>query len=242
MEPSTVVALGTSVVQAISGLIGGNSTKKQVQELLNQRKAYETPDEVYDILHATQNNAQSGLDPVTLSYLTGQVDQAFAGGSGVASRMGADPNTLGALFEQKVNATMKIGAENHGDNMARYSQYLGALSSVANNKAAEYKSQQDILKDKIQAKVGEMRSYGQDVGNGLDTIVGSLAAQETANLYKPKASSANNSNGNPKPVFNPTSSSYTPSQWQELGSILNYSGNNNWASNALPYTDLVKTK
>lgn len=237
MEPSTALALGSSVIQGIRGLFGGSSAKGEMEDLLNQRAAYKTPDEVYDILAATQNNASSGLDPVTLSYLTGQTNQTFAAGLGTAERLGANPNDLGALFEQKINATMKIGSENHSANMARFSEYLSALGSVAENKTAEWKSQQDILKDKIQAKAGEIKSYRADVGNSINTAVGALAADETGNLYNPNSTTSKSTTATSKAPVNPAGSYYSTEQWNELGSILNYKGDPTWASRALPYND-----
>lgn len=179
------IGLGLGVLQTGIGIIDTLSNKAKQRKLLNQRKAYQTPQEVFDILNATQNNASQGLDATTLNYLTNQTDQAFSSSIGAANRLGADPNDLSAIFSQKVNSIMQIGAQNHQANMANFSQYLTALGTVAENKAAEYKSQQDIIKDKLQATGVNLQTATGNISGGLNTILSTLSADKIAQLYNP---------------------------------------------------------
>lgn len=183
IDPITAIGLGSSVLQTGLGLFGLNSAQDRLDKLLAQRKAYKTPDEVYEILAATQNNAQSGYDASTLNYLTSEADRAFSATLGTAQRMGADPNNLSAVFDSKMQAMMKIGANNHALNMENFSRYLGALDTLAANKAAEQKSEQDILKDQIQAAAGDKATGWQNIAGGVNTAIGTLSANKVANLY-----------------------------------------------------------
>lgn len=177
------VSLGLGVLQTGIGIVGGITNKARQKKYLGELKAYKTPQEVFDILNATQNNASQGLDPVTLNYLTNQTDQAFSSSIGAATRLGADPNDLSAIFSQKIDSIMKIGAENHTENMRNYSAYLSALGTVADNKAAEFKSQQDIVKNKLQATGVNLATATGNISGGLNTILSTLTADQIANLY-----------------------------------------------------------
>lgn len=170
--------------QAVLGgiqTISGNAAKKKA---LAQRKPYQTPQEIYDILNLTESNAQQGYDPTTLAYLTNQTDRAFSGALGTAKLLGANPNDLSGVFDQKIQGLMKIGSENHQLNMENFSKYLGALDSVASNKAAEQKSQQDIVKDYLQSAGQEVQTGTANISGGINTAFSSLTAGKTSNLYK----------------------------------------------------------
>ena len=179
------IGLGLGVLQTGIGIIDTLSNKAKQKKLLNQRKAYQTPQEVFDILNATQNSASQGLDATTLNYLTNQTDQAFSSSIGAANRLGADPNDLSAIFSQKINSIMQIGAQNHQANMADFSTYLNALGTVADNKAAEFKSQQDIIKNKLQATGVNLQTATGNISGGLNTILSTLSADQIAKLYNP---------------------------------------------------------
>lgn len=170
--------------QAAAGIIQMISGGAKMKRALAERKAYVTPDEYFKIFQATQSNAQHGFDPTTLNYLTNQTDRAFDQATGAATRLGADPNDLSALFDQKLQAMMKIGAENHQLNMENFSKYLGALDVLGQNKAAEWKSQQDIVKDKIQAASAEKQAGLQNVGSAANAAIGLSASSQTMDLYK----------------------------------------------------------
>lgn len=191
------VSLGLGILQTGIGIVDTLSNKAKQKKLLGQRKAYQTPQEVFDILNATQNNASQGLDATTLNYLTNQTDQAFSSSIGAANRLGADPNDLSAIFSQKVNSIMQIGAQNHQANMANFRQYLNALGTVADNKAAEYKSQQDIIKDKLQAAGVNLQTATGNISSGVNTVLSSLSAAQIANLYNPDGTLKNKKSGLP---------------------------------------------
>ena len=179
------VSLGLGVLQTGIGIVNGISNKAKQKKYLNQLKAYKTPQEVFDILNATQNNASQGLDPVTLNYLTNQTDQAFSSSIGAATRLGADPNDLSGIFSQKIDSIMKIGAENHQANMNNFSAYLSALGTVADNRAAEFKSQQDIIKNRLQATGVNLATATGNISGGLNTVLSTLTSSQIANLYNP---------------------------------------------------------
>ena len=170
--------------QAVMGAIqtaNGNSARDKA---LAKRRSYKTPQEVIDILNATENRAQQGYDPVTLSYLNNDIDRGFSSALGTAERLGADPNDLSALFDQKIQATMQVGAQNHQKNMENFSNYLSALQGVADNKAAEQKSEQDIVKDELQAAGMEIQTGTQNISGGINTGLSAFGAGQTAGLYK----------------------------------------------------------
>lgn len=170
---------GLGAIQAI----GGN---KDARELRKKRKAYQTPEEIYKMLQLAQSRASTGFDPFTLNYLTNQTDRAFDSTLDTARLLGADPNALGAAFDAKVNSIIKIGAENHALNMENISRLYSAYDIVAANKAAEQKSQQDMLKDDIQSATAEKAAGIQNIGNAFNTFLGAVSSAEMMNLYKDK--------------------------------------------------------
>lgn len=179
---SGALAAGQTVLGAIQAISGSNRAKN----LLQQRRAYQTPEELFKALNLTSNLASQGYDPFTLSYLTNQTDQAFNSTLGASVRLGANPNDLSQLFNQKVNQVMKIGADNHALNMENVGKYLGALDQVASSKAAEQKSQQDIIKDELQAANEEKQSGLQNIFGGANTALSSYTNQKAMNLFTDK--------------------------------------------------------
>lgn len=178
------VGIGIAAAQTALGLVQSISGDAKMKKLLAQRKAYVTPDEIYDILNATASRASSGYDPTTLNYLTTQTDRAFSDSINAATLLGGDPNDLSAIFDQKMQATMKIGADNQLLNMKNFERFLMAESVLADNKAAEAKSREDILKDKIQAAAANKQAGLQNIGSGLNAGLAVASSYGTANLYK----------------------------------------------------------
>lgn len=177
------VGLALAGAQAGFGIVQSIASDNKIKKLLAQRKAYKTPEEYFQILQATQSMAQQGYDPVTLNYLTDQTDRAFSSGLSTATRLGANPNDLSALFDQKMQGIMKIGAENAQLNMANFSKYLSALDVIGQNKAAEWSSEQDILKDKIQAASQDKAAGVQNVGSAANAFISMDSAAKTSDLY-----------------------------------------------------------
>lgn len=165
INPEEILGLAQTVVGGVQAIAGAGRS----QRLRQQRRAYQTPEEINQILQLTENLSQQGYDPATLQYLTDQTDRSYNKALGVAERLGADPNVLAGLFDQKVNDVMRIGAENHERNMANIGKYLGALDTVAANKAAEQKSQQDIIKDELQAAGANQQAGFQNIIGGINT-------------------------------------------------------------------------
>ena len=182
--PLTMALGGLQAGMGIIQSIGANSRMKRLR---GQRKAYETPEEYLDILQATQMMAQQGFDASTLSYLTNQGDRAFSSAVGAATRLGANPNDLSNILDLKLQNSFKIGAENHRLNMENFSKYLSAVDVIGQNKAAEWKSQQDFIKDDMQAAAAEKAAGVQNIAGGINAGISSYASQQTSQLYKQMA-------------------------------------------------------
>lgn len=180
------VAAAVTVGGLVYGGIKSSNAKKDEKRALAKIEPYKTPKEVYDVLNATQNNAQSGFDPATLDYLTNQTDNAFAGSLSTAEKLGADPNALSAIFGQKINGIMQIGAQNHQIQMSNFSAYLNAQNAVGANSAAEQKSQQDLLKNELQRIANEKALATQQISSSLNTGVSAYSNYKIAQLYANK--------------------------------------------------------
>lgn len=177
------VAAAVTVGGIVYGEVKANNAKKDEKAALSQVKPYKTPKEVYDVLNATQYNAQSGFDASTLNYLTNQSDNAFAGSLGTAERLGADPNALSAIFNQKINGIMQVSAENHQLQTQNFSAYINALNAVGANSAAEQKSQQDLLKNELQRIANEKAIATQQISSSLSTGIAAYSNAQMAKLY-----------------------------------------------------------
>lgn len=181
LDPTGITeALG--VAQAAYGIIKGINTDKKIKGLLAQRKSYKTPDEIFQILNATEQNAQG--DTQTRDFQTNQLDRQFSQQLGTAELLGADPNSLSSLFDQKVQGIMQIGDQFHRSNMEAFGKYLGGLNTVAENKAAEQISKDNLIKDQLQALGQQRQDNTKNIGSGINAIIGGLAADETSSLYK----------------------------------------------------------
>ncbi len=182
--PVALIPAIAALAQVGFGIYQSAHGEAKNKKLLAQRKAYTTPNEIADILNATASRASSGYDPGTLDYLTNQVDRGFSSSLNAATSLGADPNQLSNIFDQKIQASMKIGAENQLLNMQNFQRYLQAESVVADNSAAEQKSQQDILKDLLQSASADKAAGFQNIGSGLNAGIAAASAYGTMQLYK----------------------------------------------------------
>jgi hypothetical protein len=174
---------GIGAVQAIGGILGATSAQRKLDALLAQRKAYQTPQEIYDIVNATENRASNGFDAGSLGYLTDQTDRAFDSSLGAIQRLGGDPNDASALFDQKMQQVLKIAGENHRLGLETFSRFLGAKEMLASNLAAEQKSKEDILKDRLAAATGNLNTQKQNIQNGLNTVFSAASSYATGDLY-----------------------------------------------------------
>lgn len=196
LNPLSAVEGGLGILQTGIGIINSIGAKGRQRRLLAQRRAYKTPAEINQILQATQMNASMGLDPSTLNFLNDQTNNAFASSLDVTQRLGGDPNAMSAIFGQKVDALGNIVQLDTQAKMKNFSDYLGALNSVATNKAAEQKSQQDIIKDKLQAEKLNLNTANQNISGGLNTTLNAISGQIAMNLYKDKKVNGTGENGN----------------------------------------------
>ena len=177
------VNAGLGVVQTISGLIGKGKARRKIDKLLAQRKAYQTPEETYKALEATKQNAQTGFGAETLKYLTGSADRAFSSSVGAATLLGGDPNDLGAIFEQRMNESMKISGQDTALRMANFSKFLTALNTVAENKAAEQISRDNLIKDRIQAASAQGADATKNLQGGLNSILAGGSMMAASGLF-----------------------------------------------------------
>lgn len=169
------VQTGVGIVQSISG-------DARAKRAIAQRTAYKTPDEIFKILNLSLSGA--GGDTITRDFQTNQLDRSFSQMLGGATRLGADANDLSALFNQKINGMLQIGQQFHASNMEALGKVFSAYDLVSQNKAAEWSSAQDILKDTIQAGAAEKAAGVQNIGSGVNAFLGTYASGKTQDLYK----------------------------------------------------------
>lgn len=177
------IGLGLGALELGYGIIQDIGAEKRQKAALKRRKAYKTPDEIFDILNATEYNAQTGYDPITLNYLTDQTNQSFASSIGAAERLGADPNALSAIFGQNVDNIRRISADNHSLYMQNFGNYINALNTVASNDAAEQKSAQDMINDELQAAGADLKSATGNISGGINTLLATASANQISQLY-----------------------------------------------------------
>lgn len=176
--------------QGIIGVAGASVQYSKLKNAVAKRQAYITPNEIYDILNATEQLSQG--DTQTRDFETNQLDRAFSNQLGTAELLGADPNQLSSLFEQKINNLLKIGQNFHASNMEAFGKFLVAKNLVAENKTAEWQSREDILKDLIAGISKTANTYAQTANNGFNNAITGLSAMGTSNLY---TGGGNNSGG-----------------------------------------------
>ena len=176
------VSLGLSSLQAGMGIVQAISGSSKLKDLEKQRTAYQTPEQIDKILQLALS--QAGGDTQTRDFQTNQLDKAFAGMLGTAQRLGADPNDLSAMFDQKINGILKVGEQFHASNMESVGKVYNALNLVADNKVAEWRSQEDLLKDKIAAAAQKVQAGYQNIGGGLNTAMASYSSSKTNELFK----------------------------------------------------------
>lgn len=185
------VGAGIGALQAGIGIVQDIKSRKKINGLLSQRKAFQTSQQVYDIVNATLNQAQG--DTITRDYETNAINQNLSNTLGTATRLGADPNMLSSLFQNSVNGIMRAGQEFHQSNTAAFSNVINAFKLLADNKDAEYASQQDIIKDKLAAAGANLQTGTQNISGGINTVLSSLSSKATGDLFKQKTPSGGTS-------------------------------------------------
>lgn len=176
------VGAGIGAAQAVLGAIQAGKARKEVKGLVGQLKPLEIPGQITDILNLNLSNAQGDLQ--TQNYETQNLDNAFSSSLGSATRLGADPNDLSALFGQKINGILAIGEQTHQSRTAAFSSLIGALQNTADYNVARQVSINDIIKNKIQAANSNLATGTANLGSGVSNVLNSLSAAALAKLYK----------------------------------------------------------
>lgn len=176
------ISLGLSGAQTALGIYQQIAGNAKMKKLLAQRKSYQTPDEIFQMVNALQNNVQP--DAAAYSFLTNRIDRARDASLGTAERLGANPNDLSGILDQSIQGLMQVGDKFTDDNMKKFYSYMQGLSTLADNKAAEWKSEQDILKDKIQAAGGQAQAGASNISGGINNVVSTLSSDKISKLYK----------------------------------------------------------
>ena len=185
MSVAAIAAAVVGVTGIVVGAVQTGKANKRIKNAMNQRKPYQTPDEVYKILNAAENKSQG--DTITRDYNTNQLDMSFADALGTAETLGAGPNQLSALFGQKVNGMLQVGEQYHRSNMEGWGNYMKALAVVGENKAAEQTSRDNIWKDYIQA-LSKQKEAGQTTTNaGINNLISGIGIYGTNQLYTDKS-------------------------------------------------------
>lgn len=169
------VTLGVGVYQK-------SRANKKAKTALSKREAYQTPDEIFQILNAVESNAQG--DTQTRDFQTQQIDKTFSNQLGIAELLGADPNDLSSLFNQKMQGILAVGQATHQSKMQEFGKYIGALEMVASNKAGEWKSRQDFVKDDLQAAAAEGAAANQTINSGINMALSGYSASQSNKLYQ----------------------------------------------------------
>jgi hypothetical protein len=188
--PLPLVAAGVgAAIGGIQALVGAGQAKRanrDLKRLFSQRQAYQTPEQIFEILNMQQFNAQQGFSDETQSFLTGQAGAGLSAGLGTASRLGADPNQLGGIIDNYYQDIFKIGAESDLVKMKKFDSLTSALNLVAENKTAEWQSQENLIKDQMAAAAQRLGAGQQNIQSGLNAGLSSISALAGMNLFKTK--------------------------------------------------------
>lgn len=179
-----VAGLLIGAAQIGIGIAEKEKAKKDAAKALGQRRAYQTPEELFKILNATESNAQTGFDAATMQYATNETDRAFDASLSTNQLLGGDPNSQSAIFGEKLNAIMGIANQSHAVKMQNFNQFLNAVGAVGQSKDAEFFSQQNLVKDRQQQAGVDLANSSQQISAGLNTGIASLAAMAESNLFK----------------------------------------------------------
>lgn len=186
MAVAELITGGIGLAQTLINAGKEKRANKELKRLFSQRKSFETPSEIFDILNLSQFNAAQGFSDQTTSYLTGEAGAGLAGSLGTATRLGADPNALSGTIDQYYKDIFKIGAESDLVKMKKFDSFTNALGLVAQNKEAEWQSEENLIKDQMAAVASRVQAANTGQQSGLNLALGSLAALASNNLYKTK--------------------------------------------------------
>lgn len=183
---SLAIGATTSGIQSLLGLLGINQGNKKLKKLFSQRTAFNTPQEVFDILNSTQYNTQSGFGDDTLGFLTDQAERGFATNTGTALRLGADPNIIAGLDDQYLQDIMKIGSQDAMLQLQNFDKFLNAKQLVASNKEAEWASKENLIKDEMAAASSKVAAGQQNLQSGINLGMQVASNATSGNLWEDK--------------------------------------------------------
>lgn len=210
-DPLSIAAAVGGLIQGGIGAVQQGKNNRNLRRLFRQREAFQTPEEIFDIVNMTANNAQTGLGAETTNYLTGQADRGLTASLDAATRLGADPNQIGGVLDSYFQDIFSIGNENELAKMRKFDSLMSATQLLAQNKEAEWASQQEILKDQM-AMYGQRAQAGaQNLNNGLNLALSGAASALTPTypLTNPQTAITGR---RPTPLSNTQGGQLTPAQ------------------------------
>lgn len=188
---AAAVAGVAGLIQGGIGLAQQGRANKQLNKLFKQRRQFETPSEIFDILQMNQYASQTGFGADTMDFLTGQADRGLSSSLGTAQRLGADPNAIGGILDSYFQDIFKIGSDDELLKMKKFDSLLNATQLLAANKEAEWLSKENILKDQMAAIATKVQAGQQNLQSGANLALGSLVAAEK--FYNDDNNNNNNS-------------------------------------------------
>lgn len=191
-----LVSVGVGAYQGIKGASDAKKAQKESNRLFSERKPYKTPTEVLDIFNQAQYNAQTGFDPTTMDYLTSQTQNSLNSTLSTAKQLGGDPNNFSSLLDQSFQQIFKIGSENNLLKMKKFDSLLNATQLLIGNKDAEFASQDNLLKDQLQAAAQRTQVGRANEQSGINLAINGVSAFASSELFKTP-------NAKPKPVALP---------------------------------------
>lgn len=194
MSYAAVAAAVVGITGTAIGAAKEGKVNKKIDAALAKRKPYQTPDEIFKILNASENKSQG--DTITKDFETNQLDSSFANALNTSEMLGADPNSLSTLFGQKVQGLLKVGNDFHASNMESFGNFMNALKIVGDNKAAEQISADNIWKDYMQSLSKQKSDANSTMNSGINAILGSIGTYGTEQLYKNNNKTGSTGGGN----------------------------------------------
>lgn len=170
-------------VQIISDLTKAGKANRNLSRLFKQRRAFQTPSEIFDIVNAQESNAASGFSPETLQYLTMGANTGLASTLGSATRLGGDPNNFSSILDTYSRGIFSIGKENELVKMKKFDGLMNALQLLASNKEAEWLSEENLIKDQMAAEAQKIGAAEKGVGSGANLLVNSISAFGATDIY-----------------------------------------------------------
>lgn len=204
-------AIGVAGVSVAAGVIKGAQAKKAQRAALAKRTAYQTPQELIEVINAQRAMADQGLPEQTLNYLTNQNDRAFNTSLGTLQRLGGEANSAAALFDQSIQNSFKIGSENTLMNMQNFSKFIDAGKYLAQSRDAEWASEQGMIKDEQAAAHQRRLEATAQIGEGINTGISVYANYKLAQLYNKKK---DDTSGGSIPMYVPNANNATQSSNQ----------------------------